>query len=55
VGFVTDGPEARSQGWLMDTTRPGNGNQGHRYGTDLPAARKDALIEYLKTFAGGQP
>ena len=29
---------------------PGNGNQGHLYGTDLPEADKRALIEYLKTF-----
>ena len=28
----------------------GNGNGGHRYGTELPAAEKRALIEYLKTF-----
>lgn len=29
---------------------PGNGNQGHRYGTDLAPDQKWALIEYLKTF-----
>jgi hypothetical protein len=28
----------------------GNGNQGHEYGTDLPAEDKDALVEFLKTF-----
>jgi hypothetical protein len=27
----------------------GNGNGGHEFGTDLAAADKDALIEYLKT------
>jgi mono/diheme cytochrome c family protein len=39
--------------FLFDTTLPGNGNSGHEgpaYGTDLPAADKDALVEYLKTF-----
>ena len=29
---------------------PGNGNQGHLWGTDLPEGEKRALIEYLKTF-----
>jgi hypothetical protein len=53
VGFVTDGPEARSYGWHFDTRLPANGNQGHegrRYGTELAPEEKDALIEYLKTF-----
>lgn len=27
----------------------GSGNQGHLYGTALPARDKDALVEYLKT------
>jgi hypothetical protein len=37
----------------FETKLPGNGNSGHEgpgYGTGLPAAEKDALIEYLKTF-----
>src|SRR5690606_29049068 len=50
VGFVTDGPEARREGWLLDTRRPGNGNGGHLYGTDLGPEAKRALLEYLKTF-----
>jgi hypothetical protein len=53
VGFVTQGPAAEAEGWLYDTTRPANGNQGHEgkvYGTELSGAEKDALIEYLKTF-----
>ncbi len=29
---------------------PGNGNQGHYWGTELPEPEKRALIEYLKTF-----
>jgi hypothetical protein len=36
-------------GTLYDTTLPGNGNGGHTYGTELPAATKRALVEYLKT------
>ena len=31
----------------------GNSNRGHEgaaYGTELPAADKDAIVEYLKTF-----
>ncbi|CAN5163735.1 di-heme-cytochrome C peroxidase [soil metagenome] len=53
AGFVTSGPDAEKSGWRFDTSRPGNGNQGHdgaAYGTLLPAAQKRALIEYLKTF-----
>ena len=48
---------SRSEGerryFKFDTRAPGNSNAGHegkRYGTDLPAADKDALVEYLKTF-----
>ena len=36
-----------------DTASPGNSNAGHdgeRYGTELPPADKDALVEFLKTF-----
>jgi len=53
VGFETQSPEARHQGWRYDTRKPGNGNQGHEgheYGTDLSQAEKEALLEYLKTF-----
>jgi hypothetical protein len=35
--------------FLFDTTLRGEGNGGHLYGTDLPAAEKSALVEYLKT------
>jgi mono/diheme cytochrome c family protein len=54
VGFVSD--VAAQDGrtfFLYDTAVAGNGNQGHEgpaYGTDLPAADKDALVEFLKTF-----
>lgn len=37
------------EGWLLDTAERGNGNGGHLYGLDLPAAGKAALVEYLKT------
>jgi mono/diheme cytochrome c family protein len=54
VGFQSDVP---AQGTLkffkFDTSVPGNGNMGHegpRYGTDLPASDKAALLEFLKTF-----
>ena len=33
-----------------DTSVPGNGNGGHLYGTTLPDADKQAIVEYLKTF-----
>lgn len=35
--------------WCLDTGERGNGNGGHEFGTALPAADKEALIEYLKT------
>ena len=54
VGFVGDVSDEKGRKYfLYDTAEPGNSNQGHegkRYGTELPAADKDALIEYLKTF-----
>jgi hypothetical protein len=54
VGFISDVEHENGRRFfLFDTTLPGNGNQGHEgreYGTELPAADKDALLEYLKTF-----
>ena len=57
VGFVSDVGEERGKKFFLydtdETKQPGNSNKGHegkRYGTDLPAAEKEALIEYLKTF-----
>jgi mono/diheme cytochrome c family protein len=49
VGFVVDGPEAEKAGAKFDTSLRGNGNGGHVYGRDLPAAEREALIEFLKT------
>jgi len=49
VGFVSTGPQAELEGFRYDTSIRGNSNQGHSYGSDLSAADKQALIEYLKT------
>jgi 2,4-dienoyl-CoA reductase-like NADH-dependent reductase (Old Yellow Enzyme family)/mono/diheme cytochrome c family protein len=50
VGFRHDLPEANGRKFFdYDTTRLGNSNAGHLYGTDLPAEAKHDLIEYLKT------
>jgi hypothetical protein len=38
--------------FLYDTSIPGNSNRGHEgktYGTDLPDADKDDIVEYMKT------
>ncbi len=54
LGFVsTLAQEGERRYFRFDTAVPGNSNKGHegkRYGTDLSAREKDALIEYLKTF-----
>ena len=52
VGYRSDGAAPGGNLFRYDTTRPGNANSGHegdRYGTNLPAADKDALVEYMKT------
>ena len=49
VGFASDGPEAEREGRVFDTALPGNANTGHRFGTDLTAEQKRALLEYMKT------
>jgi mono/diheme cytochrome c family protein len=49
VGFVSEGPEAEAVGTRIETSRPGNSNGGHVYGTTLDAESKRALLEYLKT------
>ncbi len=49
VGFITQGPEAQRVGTKFSVGERASGNRGHEYGTRLPAAGKDALIEYLKT------
>ncbi|MEH1782980.1 MAG: cytochrome c [Nostoc sp.] len=49
VGFISEGEEAERVGFKYDISVPANSNQGHLYGTDLPAKDKQALVEYLKT------
>lgn len=50
VGFVsTTASESNMPFSYFDTTREGNGNGGHTYGTDLSPSDRDALLEYLKT------
>jgi mono/diheme cytochrome c family protein len=54
VGFVSDQAEAGGRHFFrFDTALPGNANVGHEgkpYGTELSAAEKTALLEFLKTF-----
>jgi mono/diheme cytochrome c family protein len=54
VGYVTTAPaDDDGTAFLFDTRLPGNANTGHEgaiYGTDLSAADKDAIVEYMKTF-----
>ncbi|OAE99695.1 hypothetical protein AYJ54_32985 [Bradyrhizobium centrolobii] len=53
VGYRSDASAAAPEDlFLYDTGIPGNSNSGHEgraYGTELPAADKDALVEYMKT------
>jgi hypothetical protein len=49
VGFVSSGADAERAGRLLDTRLPGNGNQGHLFGTALSPDEKRALLEFLKT------
>jgi hypothetical protein len=46
VGYTT--PEGKPL-FLFDTSKIGNGNGGHEFGTNLGEADRVALIEYLKT------
>jgi cytochrome c553 len=50
VGYRSDASQPGL--FRYDTSVPGNSNEGHdgkAYGTDLPDADKDALVEYMKT------
>ena len=52
LGFVSqdrDGVVVQRCGTPFDTTRKGNGNQGHEYGTELSDDEKTSLIEFMKT------
>ena len=54
LGFVFDLAEQGGRRFsTYDTAKPGNSNAGHegtRYGTELSAGDKDALVEFMKTF-----
>lgn len=49
VGFVTTGERAQEVGTRHDVSQRSNSNMGHTFGTVLPDAEKDQLLEYLKT------
>jgi mono/diheme cytochrome c family protein len=49
VGFVAQGQAAERIGTRYDTAERSNSSKGHDFGTGLPPADKDALVEYLKT------
>ncbi|HEX7182975.1 MAG TPA: cytochrome c [Thermoanaerobaculia bacterium] len=49
VGFISDGPDAQRLGMRIDVSQPGNGNEGHLWGTQLSPQEKTALLEYMKT------
>ena len=49
LGFVSQGEQAKKVGTRFDVAQKGMSNQGHEYGTTLPAGEKVALLEYLKT------
>ena len=36
-------------GFVLDTRLPGNGNEGHAFGTALTPAEKDDLVAFLET------
>ncbi|MBE9007919.1 c-type cytochrome [Fortiea sp. LEGE XX443] len=49
VGFVSTVAEENGRNYFkFETTKPGNSNSGHVYGTELSPADKDALVEYMK-------
>ncbi|MCG8456831.1 MAG: hypothetical protein MI919_11170, partial [Holophagales bacterium] len=51
MGFVGDVAEENGVRFSEhDTSQPGNSNGGHLWGTDLEAADKDAIVEYMKRF-----
>ena len=41
-------PDAEAVGFRYDVALPGNGNQGHEYGTSLTPAQKRSLVEFMK-------
>jgi hypothetical protein len=49
LGFVVE-TSCSQQDCMVDTTRTGDGNGGHLWGTDLSEADRTALLEYLKSY-----
>lgn len=49
LGFVVK-TACSQQDCVVDTTRTGDGNGGHLWGTDLTEPDRMALLEYLKTY-----
>jgi mono/diheme cytochrome c family protein len=50
VGFRADVAREKGRTYFpYDTTKPGNGNGGHLYGSELSVAEKKALLEFLKS------
>ena len=49
LGFAV-GTACSQRDCLVDTTRTGDGNGGHIWGTDLAEPDRMALLEYLKTY-----
>jgi hypothetical protein len=49
IGFAV-GTACTRQDCGVDTTRTGDGNGGHLWGTDLSEPERMALLEYLKTY-----
>jgi Cytochrome C oxidase, cbb3-type, subunit III len=45
IGLATNQPIGYS---VHDTTKLGNSNAGHNFGTDLPDSDKEALLEYIR-------
>lgn len=48
-GFVSAPDAEPNRTWHYDTKLPGNGRDGHLWGTDLPPAEREALLAFLKT------
>jgi len=50
IGFVSDLPHEKGLHFTpFDTTKPGNSDSGHLFGTALSDQQKKEIIEYLKT------
>jgi hypothetical protein len=49
VGFAVNAA-CDQQDCMVDTTRTGDGNGGHLWGTDLAEPDRMALLEYIKTY-----